>query len=194
MNDIDTREPVIVVSGLPRSGTSMAMQMLQAGGIAVMTDARRTPDLDNPRGYLEFERVKQLKSDKSWLADAQGKAVKVIHLLVMELPEDRRYRVIFMRRDLREVVRSQAVMLERSGKAGGALAPQRMMALYEQQLQSVFTWLAARPGFEVLELDHAACLADPRSAAAQINAFLGGTLNESAMVAAVDPSLHRNKT
>ncbi|MFM9144976.1 MAG: sulfotransferase family protein, partial [Phycisphaerales bacterium] len=101
-------EPVFVVSGLPRSGTSLAMQMLHAGGIPAVTDGLRTQDDDNPRGYFEFERVKQLRTDKAWLDDAAGKAVKVIHLLLMELPDDRPYRVVFMQRDLREVVKSQS--------------------------------------------------------------------------------------
>ncbi len=191
---MNSRPPIVVVSGLPRSGTSMAMQMLHAGGMPVMTDAIRAADPDNPRGYLEFERVKQLKGDKGWLDDAHGKAVKIIHLLLMELPDDREYRVIFMRRDLREVVASQGTMLERSGRAGGGLTPDRLIAMYEGQLTRVREWLAARPSFKVLELDHANCVQDPRAAAASINAFVGGTLDEAKMIAAVDPALHRNRT
>ena len=185
--------PVIVVSGLPRSGTSMAMQMLAAGGFPTMSDALRAADADNPRGYLEFEPVKQLRRDKSWVASAQGRAVKVIHLLLTELPEDLDYRIIFMDRDLSEVIRSQAVMLERSGKSGGGLTPERMMAAYEAQLTSVFAWLAARPRFRVLRLSHAECVTNPRAAAAAINAFVGGGLDESKMIVAVDPALHRNR-
>ncbi|MFM9169433.1 MAG: hypothetical protein ACKOTD_04725, partial [Phycisphaerales bacterium] len=148
-------EPVFVVSGLPRSGTSLAMQMLHAGGIPAVTDGLRTQDDDNPRGYFEFERVKQLRTDKAWLDDAAGKAVKVIHLLLMELPDDRPYRVVFMQRDLREVVKSQSTMLARSGRAGGGLPPERLMAVYEQQLKTVDAWLAARPGFGVLRVPYA---------------------------------------
>ena len=126
--------PVTVVSGLPRSGTSLAMQMIHAGGIPALTDGQRTSDDSNPRGYFELERVKQLKQDKSWLDEAAGKVVKVIHLLLAELPDDRPYRVVFMQRDLREVVQSQATMLARSGRPGGQLAPERLIAVYEQQL------------------------------------------------------------
>jgi len=188
------RAPIVIVSGLPRSGTSMAMQMLHAGGMSVMTDAIRTADADNPHGYLEFERVKQLKTDKSWLDDAAGKAVKIIHLLLMELPTDREYRIVFLRRNLSEVVRSQAVMLERSGRKGAAIPPERLIALFEGQLKSIELWLAACPNFQVLQLDHADFIANPAQQAKSINAFLGGTLDESAMVKAVDPSLHRNKS
>ena len=185
--------PVTVVSGLPRSGTSLAMQMIHAGGIPALTDGQRTSDDSNPRGYFELERVKQLKQDKSWLDDAAGKVVKVIHLLLAELPDDRPYRVVFMQRDLREVVQSQATMLARSGRAGGQLAPERLIAVYEQQLNTVEQWLAARPNFSVLRVPYAQLVSDPSGVVPTVNAFLGGTLDEARMRAAVDPGLHRNR-
>ena len=188
------RRPVIVVSGLPRSGTSLAMQMIHAGGVEAVTDGQRASDEDNPRGYFEFERVKQLRNDRTWLDGAEGKVVKVIHLLLTELPDDRPYRVVFMQRDLGEVVRSQATMLARSGRAGGQLAPERLMAVYAQQLAAVDAWLAARPYFQVLKVPYAQMVADPATHAAAVNRFLGGTLDETGMRAAVDPSLHRNRT
>jgi hypothetical protein len=188
------RRPVIVVSGLPRSGTSLAMQMIHAGGVEAVTDGQRASDEDNPRGYFEFERVKQLRNDRTWLDGAEGKVVKVIHLLLTELPDDRPYRVVFMQRDLGEVVRSQATMLARSGRAGGQLAPERLMAVYAQQLAAVDAWLAARPNFQVLKVPYAQMVADPATHAAAVNRFLGGTLDETGMRAAVDPSLHRNRT
>lgn len=171
----------------------MAMQMIVAGGISPMTDGLRVADADNPRGYFEFERVKQLKTDKSWLDEARGKVVKVIHMLVTELPDDRPYRVVFLDRDLREVVKSQSTMLARSAKAGGALAPERLMAVYETQLRQVHGWLAARPNFAVLAVNHADLIRDAATQARSINAFLGGDLDERAMAAAVDPTLHRNR-
>jgi hypothetical protein len=185
--------PVTVVSGLPRSGTSLAMQMIHAGGIPALTDGQRTSDDSNPRGYFELERVKQLKQDKSWLDDAAGKVVKVIHLLLAELPDDRPYRVVFMQRDLREVVQSQATMLAHSGRTGGQLAPERLIAVYEQQLKTVEQWLAARPNFSVLRVPYAQLVSDPAGVVPTVNAFLGGTLDEARMRAAVDPGLHRNK-
>ena len=185
--------PVTVVSGLPRSGTSLAMQMIHAGGIPALTDGQRTSDDSNPRGYFELERVKQLKQDKSWLDDAAGKVVKVIHLLLAELPDDRPYSVVFMQRDLREVVQSQATMLARSGRAGGQLAPERLIAVYEQQLKTVEQWLAARPNFSVLRVPYAQLVSDPSGVVPTVNAFLGGTLDEARMRAAVDPGLHRNR-
>jgi LPS sulfotransferase NodH len=191
---MNEREPVYVVSGLPRSGTSLAMQMLHAGGIPAVTDGLRAQDDDNPRGYFEFERVKQLRSDKAWLDDAAGKAVKVIHFLLMELPDDRPYRVVFMQRDLREVVKSQSTMLARSGRAGGGLPPERLMAVYEQQLKAVDAWLAARQGFKVLRVPYAGLVRDPGEWVPTVAAFVGRTVDQAAMRAAVDPSLHRNRS
>ena len=185
--------PVTVVSGLPRSGTSLAMQMIHAGGIPALTDGQRTSDDSNPRGYFELERVKQLKQDKSWLDEAAGKVVKVIHLLLAELPDDRPYRVVFLDRDLREVVKSQSTMLARNAKSGGALPPERLMAVYDAQLKQVHAWLAARPNFAVMPVRHADLIRDAAGQARAMNAFLGGGLDEAAMMAAVDPSLHRNR-
>jgi hypothetical protein len=169
------------------------MQMLGAGGVPIVTDGVRAVDEDNPRGYLEFERVKHLRADKAWLDDAAGRAVKVIHLLLMDLPDDRPYRVVFMQRDLREVVTSQARMLARSGRAGGGLPPERLMAVYEQQLKSVEAWLAIRPNFAVLRVPYAELVADPAPWVERVAAFVGGSLDRVAMQAAVDPALHRNR-
>jgi len=111
-------ETITVVSGLPRSGTSMMMQMLGAGGLAVLTDGKRGADADNPRGYYEYEAVKSLGQDASWLASAGGKAVKIVSALLIHLPDGFDYRVIFMRRPIAEVLASQRAMLDRLGHAG----------------------------------------------------------------------------
>jgi hypothetical protein len=201
MSASPARDFTTIVSGLPRSGTSMAMQMIVAGGIAPVTDNLRAPDADNPRGYFEFERVKALRTDKAWLDDARGKVVKVIHMLVPELPDDRAYRVVFLERDLREVVKSQSTMLARSGKSGGGLPAERLMSIYEQQLAQVHAWLAARPNFQVLRVRHADLIHDAAREAARIARFLdegrdrtaAAELDVAAMTAAVDPTLHRNR-
>jgi hypothetical protein len=188
-----TRSFITIVSGLPRSGTSLAMQMLSAGGIPALTDARRTPDADNPRGYFEFERVKQIKSDQLWLNDAVGKAVKVIHMLITALPTDREYRVLMMRRDVNEVVRSQAAMLARSGKPGGGLSPEKLAQVYEGQMSAVGRWLAACPSFRVLDVHYAELIKDPRAMSEHVSEFLGGGLSIDAMARAVDPTLYRQR-
>lgn len=194
-----TRDFITVVSGLPRSGTSLMMQMLHAGGIEAVTDQERKPDADNPRGYFEFERVKKIKTDKAWLPDAKGKQVKMVHILLLDLPTSplpegvAGYRVVFMRRHLEEVVKSQSVMLERHGKTGAALPPERLMAMYKQQIDQVLAHCAKSPAFKLMELSYNDLMADPAAAAASLNDFLGGGLDRQAMVSAVDPTLYRNK-
>jgi hypothetical protein len=184
-----------IVSGLPRSGTSLMMQMLAAGGLPALTDEQRTPDADNPRGYYELEAVKTIQRDKAWLDGAAGKVVKMVHALLPHLPLDRAYRVIFMRRDLDEVVASQRKMLERQGRTGASLPDAQLKAVFSSQVSQTLRWLAERPDpLQVMEVEYGKLIADPAGAAARINTFLGGGLNEQAMAAAVDPSLHRNRS
>ena len=187
------REFITVVSGLPRSGTSLMMQMLNAGGIPALTDTVRAADPDNPRGYFELEAVKQLKNSKDWLREAQGKVVKIVHMLVLDLPIEYEYRVLFMHRDLQEVLRSQTVMLERSGR-GATLGADRLAQIYASQITMVRKWLDERKSFKVLDVQYANVIAQPRANAEAICAFLGDGLDVSSMTAAVDPSLYRNRT
>jgi hypothetical protein len=186
--------PIVVVSGLPRSGTSMAMKMLEAGGLPVLVDGRRTADGSNPNGYYEFERVKELDKagDTAWLAEARGKAVKIISLLVTYLPESYDYQVIFMRRNLDEIIASQNAMLD-SRQEGRGVADERTRELYETHLRQVDRFLAQRACFSTLSVDYGKVLADPRGPALQINAFLDGALDVERMVAVAEPKLYRNR-
>lgn len=186
-------EPVTIVSGLPRSGTSMMMQILAAGGVPILTDNIREPDEDNPRGYYEFERVKQVREDASWLEGAGGMAVKMVYRLLPDLPKDRSYRVIFMKRRLDEVIASQDEMLQRHGKAGGDAAQEQLTAIYERQLGEAARWLATQPNFSVLYIDYQDVLHDTERVVAEVNAFLGGNLNVAAMVQVPDRSLYRQR-
>ena len=171
------------------------MQMLAAGGMPVLTDGERTPDPDNPRGYLELERVKRLKSDRSWLDSAGGHAVKIIHLLLQELPTTHEYDVLFMERDINEVLRSQAAMLARSGRSGAQLPPERLAAVYQAQIATVRQWLAQHPCFRVHPVRYAELVGSPSQSVDAIRNFLrrGAALEASRMTAAVDPSLYRNR-
>ncbi len=192
---------ITVVSGLPRSGTSLMMQTLAAGGIPPMTDDLRTPDPSNPRGYLELEAVKRLKADRSWLPQARGKAVKIIHLLLPELagaPPDEnglplQYRVVMMRRPIVEIVKSQRAMLARQGKASAAIPDAQLAQLFTDQLARVERWLESRPEFAVCTVPYPELVAHPAAAVARVNEFLGGGLDEAAMARAVDPALYREK-
>ncbi len=184
-------EVVTVVSGLPRSGTSMMMQMLEAGGLAPLSDGERRADEDNPAGYYEFERVKNLERDNAWVAQARGRAVKVISALLRHLPVGFEYRVIFMNRRLEEVVASQHAMLLRRGRSADREDDARMLGLFERHLAQVKRQAARR--FDILEIDYAVAVADAAATAARVNAFLGGVLDESSMAAAVDPALYRRR-
>lgn len=187
---------VYIVSGLPRSGTSMMMQMLHRGGLPVLTDAVRSADEDNPRGYFELERVKQTKGDPSWLDDAHGKVVKLISRLLLDLPapdpERVRYKVIFMRRDLDEVLRSQKKMLERRGE-DDAQSDEQIKELFVAHLEEVEHWLRTRSDIDVIFQSYSRMVTDPRQGAEKIDQFLGGVLDVEAMLSEVDPELYRNR-
>jgi hypothetical protein len=187
-------QPIVVVSGLPRSGTSMIMKMIEAGGLAVMTDGLRTADEDNPKGYYEVERIKDLarEADKGWLGESRGKAIKVISYLLKSLPPTFNYKVVFIRRDLEEVLASQRKMLARRGETEDT-APERMRALFEDDLWRAAYQLKRRPEFESIELHYSAVLARPLEEARRLAAFLGGGLDPEAMAAAVDSQLYRNR-
>ena len=185
---------VVVVSGLPRSGTSMMMKMLEAGGLEVLTDGQRTADNDNPEGYYEFERVKQMPNgDVGWLPDAQGNVVKVISALLQHLPAAYEYRVLFMRRAYPEILASQKKMLQARGRPTDTVSDEEMTRLYQKHLQDVDAWLARQPNTQVLEVSYNAMVSDPASLVPQVNAFLGGQLDTAAMLQAVIPTLYRNR-
>lgn len=184
---------VTVVSGLPRSGTSLMMAMLEAGGIPALTDGVRSADEDNRKGYYEYEPVKALRRDASWVGRARGKAVKVIHALLDALPEGIEYRVVFMRRDLAEVVASQGVMLARSGRKGGRITEAQLRDLYEREYAKAERWLESRPNMRVLFVDYNELVRDPESGASRIARFFGKPLDAQAMARVVDPSLYRQR-
>ena len=190
-----SQTPLIVVSGLPRSGTSMLMQMLEAAGIPVMTDAVRAPDVNNPRGYYELERVKRLHkdTDKSWLAEGEGKALKIVSFLLPHLPEVYKYQVIFMQRSLREICASQDRMLDELGEARGNVAEDHLLQHYEAHLTDVRSLLSSRTCFATLPVNHADVLSQPLEAAARIGGFLGRTLDTKRMAGVVEARLYRNR-
>lgn len=185
---------ITIVSGVPRSGTSLMMKMLEAGGLATLTDGLRQADPDNPEGYYEFERVKALpKGDAAWLPQAQGRVVKVISALLEALPAGYDYRVIFMRRRIAEVLASQRKMLIRRGEPADQVSDARLAPILEKHLARVTAWLAAQPHIMTLDVDYNALVADPKPWAEAVNRFLGGGLDVDRMIAAVKPDLYRNR-
>jgi hypothetical protein len=188
----DDRPFLTVVSGIPRSGTSLMMSMLEAGGMPVLVDKVREADIDNPRGYYEYEPVKTLKSDSSWVAQSNGMAVKMVYLLVYDLPPDIPYRVLVMHRNMSEVLASQRVMLERLGKPS-RVDDEKIAALFRNHLVKFAAWSKDRPNISVLDVDYNEMVADPGPVALAINDFLGGGLAIDKMVGSVDRSLYRNR-
>lgn len=183
---------ITIVSGLPRSGTSMMMRALEAGGMPVLVDRLRAPDADNPRGYYELEAVKRTSRDPGWLASAPGQAVKVISYLLGELPQGYRYKVLFMRRQLDEVLLSQRAMLARRGERDDGDEAETRRALVGH-LAAVERLLRRRRDMEVLFVSYNRVLAEPRRQVARIDTFLGGGLDLGEMAASVDPSLYRQR-
>ena len=170
------------------------MQMLQQGGMNLFTDGVRQPDESNPRGYFEHEAVKALMRNREFIQDAEGKVVKVIAQLLDQLPARFAYKVIFMERELNEVLQSQHKMLLRQGKAKEEAMPLRLVDAFQQNLQKVKVWLPKQKNMEVLYVNHPDIIADPAGQSERIKRFLGVSLDIEAMASVVDPSLHRQKT
>ncbi len=185
---------VIIVSGLPRSGTSMMMKMLEAGGQVILTDNLREADANNPKGYYEFERVKQMKDgDLAWLSEAVGRVVKIVTGLIMFLPSDYNYKIIFMRRDLNEILSSQKKMLGRLGKEDDNIPDDKMAKVYEEHLKEVRGWLIRQPNIETLYVNYNSMVKDPTEALTKINDFLGGGMDVPVMAGVVDKELYRER-
>jgi hypothetical protein len=182
---------IIIVSGLPRSGTSLMMQMLDSGGVEVVTDQIRTADPDNPRGYYEFEKVKKIKQDHSWLPGLRGKAVKMVSQLLYDLPPGEKYRVLFMERDLDETLLSQEKMLTRLGRDS---APrEQIKRSYTLHLERLRHWLEQQPNMVVLYVSYNELVEQPQQQAERVGEFLHGKADAQGMVKAVDASLYRNR-
>jgi predicted AlkP superfamily phosphohydrolase/phosphomutase/tetratricopeptide (TPR) repeat protein len=187
-------QSLIIVTGLPRSGTSMLMQMLAAGGLQILSDGLRQADEDNPRGYFEFEPVKNLRKDSGWLCQGRGKAVKIVAPLLTQLPPDLPCRVILCERNLDEILDSQEYMLARRNQPAATPARRQMLKHeYLRMLGRLKAMLAERPQTQLLVIEHRHAISDALATARSVNAFLGGGLDEAKMAAAIDPALHRNR-
>jgi LPS sulfotransferase NodH len=184
---------ITIVSGLPRSGTSLMMQMLAAGGLPVLSDGERQADTDNPRGYLEWERIKQLPKDPACIAEAEGKVVKVISQLLLALPAGHEYRIIFMQRPLPEVLKSQDEMLRRRGNYEGGGDSSPIEEAFQRHLIEVNKWLAGKSNIAVLRVHYHRILREPQATAEAVAEFLKVSLNTEAMAQQVDANLYRNR-
>ncbi|HWZ82955.1 MAG TPA: hypothetical protein VNW47_10035 [Terriglobales bacterium] len=184
---------ITIVSGLPRSGTSLMMQMLVAGGMTPLSDGERKADTDNPRGYLEWERIKQLPKEPSLIAEAEGKVVKVISQLLLSLPDDHEYRVVFMQRPLPEVLKSQDEMLRRRGTSEGGGDTSAIEDAFQRHLIEVNRWLNGKGNVRTLRVHYHRTLREPKATAEAVAAFLEIPMDIEAMTREVDQSLYRNR-
>jgi len=193
-NNCPNSHIITIVSGLPRSGTSLMMKMLEAGGMDILCDNIRTADEDNPKGYFEFERAKKLReAEFAWLDNARGKVVKVISALVPHLPPSYSYQIIFMKRALPEILASQRTMLIRRGENPNKVSDDEMTSLFEKHLQQVQNWMASQPNIAWIEINYNQLFVDPNPCSTQINQFLGNCLDTTQMISAIDRGLYRQR-
>ena len=186
-------EIITIVSGLPRSGTSMMMSMLEAGGMKLFVDNLRTADEDNPKGYYELEKVRKLKEDSSWLKDARGTAIKIISMLLFYLPQEEKYHILFMRRDLSEILASQKQMLARRGVKKNHAEDGAMGRLFQKHLGEVGAWMNGQRNIQVIDVDYSETIRNPFQNAQRINQFLGASLDVESMAEVVDKMLYRQR-
>jgi hypothetical protein len=184
---------ITIVSGLPRSGTSLAMQLLQAAGIEPYTDGIRSADVHNQKGYFESAKVLTLLSDKSWVSQATGKSLKVISTLLKYLPAEFQYRVVFMERSMDEIVLSQQRMLEGLGKKGAGIAPDRLAAIYAKELETVWAWMDKQENIEALRISYNALLERPLSVMPELIQFIGSRATPEELARVLDHNLYRSK-
>lgn len=188
------KEPIILVSGLPRSGTSMMMQMLEAGGLHIVTDRIRKADKDNPKGYYELEKVKNMQKDgTAWLDECHGKVIKMISALLYQLPHDKHFKVLFMKRDLKEVLASQKVMLQRLGKEGTNLSDEDLAEKFESHLTEIKQWLSGKNNFDLLYVNFKDVIQKSDQSALAVAQFLNKNLDTGAMSRVVEKKLYRQK-
>ena len=171
----------------------MMMQMLQAGGMSIVTDNIRKPDEDNPRGYYEFEKVKQIKEDASWLESCYGKVFKMVSMLLYHLPADKKYKVIFTRREMAEILASQTVMLQRLGREGADASDDEMAGKFEKHLRHVEDWLAKHDDIDALYVKYGDVIKQPHENARVLSRFFGGCLDVRKMGDVVEESLYRQR-
>ncbi len=188
-----TREPLVIVSGFPRTGTSMMMQMLEAGGLPALVDELRPSDESNPKGYYEYMPVKSVSSDTRCLEEAAGKCVKIISPLLRHLPIEGRYKIIIMRRDLDEVVQSHQRMMDRLHPTLTSSDHETLRSAFPSLIKIVDNWLGEQPSFEVLSVEYADAIEDPLKVAKRVNTFLDEKLNAKEMASAVESTLYRSR-
>ena len=185
------KNTIIVVSGLPRSGTSLMMQILQKAGIPLLTDEKRRADVNNPRGYFEYQPVKKLKEDNSWLHRARGKALKIVSPLLVYLPDAFHYQIIFMQRSLDEIIASQNKML--NSRAIPPTPSQRLRNYLANHLLQINTYLSNKKNISVLKIDFKTLIDQPETELAKLSEFLGHPFNHETIKSVIQRDLYRTR-
>ena len=188
------QDDIVVVSGLPRSGTSMMMKMLQAGGVDIVSDGKRTSDEHNTEGYFEFERVKALKTDHRWLLECRGKAVKIISHLLHAIPPGLQYKVVFVRRNMDEILLSQKKMYQRLQQQPDTVPDNVLATKFSAHLIKIENWMRRRKDLDFQFVHYSHVVKDPASGAEIIQRFLNRPMDLDKMAAAVNPELYRNRS
>jgi hypothetical protein len=183
---------IYIVSGLPRSGTSMLMQMLEAGGLEIMTDKKRASDEDNPKGYYEDARVNSLDRDNSWVGEAKGVVLKVVSPLLKHLPGTQKYKIVFVQREIAEVLASQRKMMQRRGEKDD-VDDALMTRVFQKSLDDADEWMRESANVDFLYVKHRDIISRPAEEASKVNLFLGSILDEVAMGSVVDAKLYRQR-
>jgi len=184
---------IILVSGLPRSGTSMMMQMLEAGGIELVVDDVRKADEDNLKGYYELEKIKALETDSAWLESAYGKAVKIISFWLYHLPRENTYKIIFMKREMAEILASQQTMLKRRGQPTDRTSDHVMAEKFNIHLKKLSNWLDRQNNMQSIDIFYNKIILNPAEQSQKINRFLGNRLDVDKMAGVVDSSFYRQR-
>jgi hypothetical protein len=192
MNPVDA--PLItVVSGMPRSGTSLMMRMLQSGGLHALTDEHRAPDRHNPYGYFEDQRTKRLAQESAWIVEAQGKAIKVIYRLLPHLPPHHRYNILLMERNIEEVYASQQAMLESTEHPAAGQDRPTILRAFERDFDAVKQWLTRQANIRCMTVPFRELVDHPVLWAERVAGFLGYALDRDGMAASVEPALYRHR-
>ena len=187
------KNDIIVVTGLPRSGTSLMMQILQSLQIKLFTDNHRSADESNPKGYFEHQWVKTIEKDNSWLTDVKGKAIKIVSPLIKYLPVDLNYKIIFMNRDLDEIIQSQERMLTENNKKDDATNSEELKQIFLKDLKQSKDWIHTQLHSEVLEILHSKLLKNPETELEKIKSFLKIDINTTLILKVIDKNLYRSK-
>jgi hypothetical protein len=179
---------IIIVTGLPRSGTSLMMQIFDKSNISVLTDGKREKDISNPEGYYELEAVKGIVKDNSFLKDASGKVVKIVAPLTIFIDKSLKYKAVFMRRDMDEILRSQEKMLLKDQTS----EREKFRTIYEFHLKKTYKFFQENK-IPYLDIQYKELVNEPDTVLKSLIEFCGLSSSVEDLASVVKPELYRNR-